>query len=94
MLIKAKECNLFKGLKVEKRDRVEEVTHLFFVNDAMLFYGPDKIVMLNLRCVLMVLQAVSRLSTNMSKPDGQIGHREGVRRLGVCLREPNCQLSN
>lgn len=45
-------------------DHVEEVTHLFFTNDGMLFCELDRGTTLNLKFVLMGFQAVSRLSIN------------------------------
>lgn len=65
IFIKEKECNLFRGPKVRKIDWVEEVTHLFFANDATLFYEQDK--MLNLQFLLMGFQVIYGLSINLFK---------------------------
>lgn len=62
MLICAREHSLLRYLKVGAQNYIEEVTHLFFIDDAMLFCEPDKGMILNLECVLMGFQAVSGLN--------------------------------
>lgn len=44
-------------------NQVKEVIHLFFADDAILFYKLDKRAMLNLQCVLMGFKAVFELTT-------------------------------
>lgn len=69
MLIKARELILFKGVSVGRGDKKEELTHLFFKNDVLIFCETDKKVLLNPRSVLMGFQAVSGLSINLAKSE-------------------------
>lgn len=41
-LLKAKELDLFKGLKVGKREKSEDVSHLFFMDDTLVFCKPNE----------------------------------------------------
>lgn len=52
MLIRAREIDLFK-LKVGGGVNAEEIIHLLFTDDIMIFCEQDKRVMRNLRCILM-----------------------------------------
>lgn len=53
MLRRATELELFRGLKVGAGEHTEEVTHLLFADDTILFYESDKQAMFNVKCVLM-----------------------------------------
>lgn len=50
-------------------DHVEEVIHLFFADNTLLFCESYKRVMLHLRCVLMGFQVVLGLNINLSKSE-------------------------
>lgn len=69
LLIRVRQLKLSRGLKVGVGKHANEVTHLFFADDIMLFCEPDERVMLNLRCVLMGSQDVSGLGTNFTKSE-------------------------
>lgn len=51
MLIRARELDLFKGLKVGLGKHTEEITCLFFADNTILFYEQDEHAMLNVRCL-------------------------------------------
>lgn len=51
------------------RDQVEEIIHLFFVYDTLLFYESDRRILLNIICILMGFQAVLGLNINLSKSE-------------------------
>lgn len=53
MLIRARELVLFRGLMVGVGEHAEEITHLLFIDDTMLFCEPDEHAILNLIWVLM-----------------------------------------
>lgn len=59
MHLRARYFELFKGLKVGDGERVEEVNHLFFVDDTFLFYELSKRTLLNIKCILLSFQVVS-----------------------------------
>lgn len=59
LLIRAGELEFFTRV-------TEEVTHLFFVDDSLIFWQPDEKIILNLRCVLLCFQSVSELNINLS----------------------------
>lgn len=42
MLLRSKKLEMFKGLKVRDGDHREEVSHLFFIDDTLVFYEPDE----------------------------------------------------
>lgn len=69
MFIRARECDLFTGLKVGMGDHAEESTDLFFAKDALLFRELEMRDMLNIRCVLMSSQAVLGLNINLVKSE-------------------------
>lgn len=48
-------------------EQMAEITHLFFVDDTLVFCELDEVALLNLRCVLLCLQAISDLNTNLTK---------------------------
>lgn len=57
------------GLKVGDGERVEEITHLFFVDDTLLFYELNERFLLNIRCILLSFQAVLCLNINLAKSE-------------------------
>lgn len=67
IMLRLREIDLFKGLKVGVGEHMQEVTHLFFVDDTLGFHEPDEGALLNLRCILLRFQAVLGLNINFSK---------------------------
>lgn len=60
----------------------EEVTHLFFANDALMFYKIEESVLLDLICIPIYFQAGSSLSINFSKSElVRLGNRNNTTRL-------------
>lgn len=53
LLEKAKELQLLKGIIVGQQENQIEITHLFFVDDTLIFCQPDISSLIFLRCVLL-----------------------------------------
>lgn len=69
---------MFCGLCVGVGERREEVTHLIFADEVLLFCVLEKEAFLNLRCVLMGFQVVSGLNINLPKSElVTLGKEEG-----------------
>lgn len=68
LMLRAKEEGLLRGLRVEVEEQME-ITFLFFVDDTLVFCKLDENALLNLRYVLLCLQAVSGLQINLSKSE-------------------------
>lgn len=67
MLLRATKKELFKGLKVDKGEHMEEVIHIFFVDDTLVPYELDEMVILNIICILLSFPTISRLIINLAK---------------------------
>lgn len=67
LLLRVRELELFKCLNVDMDYHMEEVAHLFFMDDNLVFYEPEERAILNLRCVLLSFQVVSELNINLIK---------------------------
>lgn len=69
MLLRGRELELFKGLKVDKSKDMEEVIHLLFYwwHFCVLWTGWEAI--LNLISILLSFQAVSDLIINLTKSE-------------------------
>lgn len=62
------------------------VSHLFFVDDALVLSEPDVNALLHLRCILQCFQIVSGLKINMKKTKSvRIGSRGDEKRLAQVL---------
>lgn len=68
LLLRAKDLDLIRGLKVGWREGDEEVSHLFLVNDILVFSQPD-VNSLHLRCVLLCFQVVFGLNIDLMKSE-------------------------
>lgn len=51
IITKVREHNLFQGLLVGKGNRREEVTHLFFADDVLLFCKPNLKALMNIDAI-------------------------------------------
>lgn len=69
MLLKARELNLFSGLHVGDGSCMEEITHLFFTDDVLLFCKLKNTAVMNIRYILMGFQVVSDLKINLAKSE-------------------------
>lgn len=49
---------MIKGVMVGKGNSKVEVSHMFFVDDAIIFCQPSESTMLHLRCILLCFQLV------------------------------------
>lgn len=67
MLCRVKDLQLVKGISVGRKNHTVEVSHLFFADDTLVFCQPEERILLNLRCVLLCFQLVSRLKINLDK---------------------------
>lgn len=69
LLCRAKGMDLLKGVKIEKRLNVLDVTHLFFADDTLIFCYPDIKNLLHLWCILHCFQAICGLKINLLKSE-------------------------
>lgn len=63
MLLRTRELELFKSLKVGRDDHMDEVTNLFFADNTLIFYVRKESAMLNLITILLSFQAVQSVTT-------------------------------
>lgn len=54
---------------VGKGDNKVEISHLFFVDDTLVFCQPHERMILNLKCVLLSFQAVYGLNIELNKSE-------------------------
>lgn len=69
MSLRARDFGMFKGLKVGDGGRVEEVIHLFFADDILLFCEPSERTLLNFKCTLLSFQTVFGIHIKLAKYD-------------------------
>lgn len=67
LLEQAKEMNLLNDINIGGESSQTELSHIFFVDDTLIFCQPETSMLLNLRCVLLRFQAVSDLKINLHK---------------------------
>lgn len=58
---------MIRGIKVGRGGGQLEITHLFFGDNTLIFYQSKEEMILNLRCILLCFQAVSRLNISLQK---------------------------
>lgn len=58
MLLKNRELELSKGLKVGDGEHMEELIHLVFTYGTLILYNLNEMVMHNLICILLSFQAI------------------------------------
>lgn len=69
LIEQAKQAKLLSGFVVGRGSKQLDITHLFFVNDTLIFCRPEPNMLFHLRCILLWLQAVSGLKINMLKSE-------------------------
>lgn len=77
-LLKARALKLVEGTVLENNGEKVEKTHLFFVDDSLIFCESDAGMLLNLWCILLCFQAVSGLKINLRKSE-LVGIESGVK---------------
>lgn len=69
LLVRANTLQLMRGVTVGNREHTMDVSHIFFVDDTLIFCQQDLRNLLHLRCVLLCFQAVMGLKINLNKSE-------------------------
>lgn len=69
LLSRALELLLIRGINIGRGDNSIEFSHLFFANDTLIFCQQEVGILRHLTCILLLFQAVSGLSINLSKSE-------------------------
>lgn len=86
LMERAEELNLLKGVEVGRGKERLRISHLFFVDDALIFCEPFINAILYLRCILLWFQMVSGLKINIKKTEVvRIGDRRDEENLAMVL---------
>lgn len=85
-MMRAKEAGLLRGLKVGVAEQADAITHLFFVDDMLVFSELDVNVLLNLICISLCFQAISGFKIYLAKSElVRLGGGANMERLAKVL---------